>query len=270
MAPAHDKAQLAKAVIAYMGYISEQGFSRQDKKMARSPELKKFLVYLSKRAPLVMDRLLKGVSRECGEALRAEKESRTGKKRAEPPKRTENNAKRIKFTCAAEEGPTRQIAVHDEEDVTIKDETPMPHCNPQPSEMARPQLSTSENSKESRGENAEKEASNTKPAQNESPSVAITSSNERQEGDIVVMPTAYEIESGLSSGSIPIEEYVRDFLFTLEPSMTRPNFNIHDEVAKIWKIILLLDFFKTRRELHQYLENREQRTDARREAADSY
>ena len=258
MASAHDKAQLAKAVIVYMGYISEQDFSRQDKKMARSPELKKFLVYLSKRAPLVMDRLLKGVSRECGEALRDEKESRTGKKRVEPPKRTENNAKRIKFTYAAEEGPTRQIAVDDEEDVTIKDERPMPHCNPQSSEMAYPQMSTSEKNKQSRGENAEKEASNTKPAQKESSSVAITSVNERQEGDIVAMPTAYEIESGLSSGSIPIEKYVRDFLFTLEPSMTRPNFNIHDEVAKIWKIILVLDFFKTKRELHQYLENREQ------------
>ena len=88
MASAHDKAQLAKAVMACMGIISEQTFSRQDKKIARSSELKSFLLYLSKRAPSEMDRQLKVVSRECGETLRAEKESRTGKKRAEPPKTT--------------------------------------------------------------------------------------------------------------------------------------------------------------------------------------
>ena len=123
--------------------------------------------------------------------------------------------------------------------------------------MADPHTSSPENNKETGAEDAEKGAANTKPAQNEIQSGVILSVNERQEGDIVALPTAYEIESGLSSGSATIEKYVKASLLMLEPSMTRPNFNIHDEVAKVWKIILLPNFFTTRRGLHQHLENRE-------------
>ena len=69
------------------------------------------------------------------------------------------------------------------------------------------------------------------------------------------LPTALTIESGLSVGSNLTENCVRASLLALTP--IRSNTNVHAEVTKVLKITLLLDYFKTRRELYQYLENRE-------------
>ena len=257
MAPLYEQAQLAKNVMGYMGHIAEQKSSRQDKKLARSAELKKFLIYLSQRAPKEMDRLLKFVSPKCEAALRVEKESRIGGKRTEPPNRNQSNPKRLKFTCATEEVTTSQTAMDDEEDIPMKHEAPNAQCESQSSEIGLPHTSnlTSERNEEGMDEITEKEAPSTTSAENRLSSVAVTCPSE--EANPIATPTAYQIEFGLSSGSPNIANYVSLSLFTLEPSTTRPTSSIHAEVAKIWKIILVLDFFKTRRELHQYLENRE-------------
>ena len=76
-----------------------------------------------------------------------------------------------------------------------------------------------------------------------------------------VVSTKYEIECGLMMGSPIVEAYVRASLKALKPSTERPSFNIDNEIAKVWKIIPFLEFYKTRRELGQHLENREKTTD---------
>lgn len=335
MATSYDQVHLAKAVITYMGLIPMQKSSRQDKNIARSPELKSFLMYLSAKAPSIMDKVLKAVSRKCEDALvvekalRVKKNSLRGTKRIEPPNCNQSNAKRLKFACAAEKSTARQMVVHDEgevpvkyekvnvqpdrqsskmvsppistleededsrvghkekevpgmehkedrpssgavtcvsdpplddeEDTPMEDGTPSAQCEPESSETCVPQTpnSTSGMDEESRDEMPEKEAPRATAAENRPSSVAVARVNDRKVEEMAALPTAYEIESGLSSGSPIMENYVKASLFALGHSTTRPNFSVHTEVARVWKIILLLDFFKTRRDLHQYLENRE-------------
>lgn len=258
MAPSHEQVHLAKAVMTYMGLIAEQGSSRQDKNIARSPELRSFLTYLSERAPLIMDKVLKLVSRKCDEALqvekaaRIEKQSQPGRKRTEPPNRNRSNAKRLKVACAAEKTTARPTVVDDEEEVPVKYEKANAQSDPQSFEIALPPILTLEDD-----EITENGAATMTAAEYKMPSVDVACVNDRQVKEMTALPTAYEIESGLSSGSPIMENYVKASLLALEPSTTRPNFNIHVEVARIWNITLLLDFFKTRRELHQYLDNRE-------------
>lgn len=265
MAPSHEQVLLAKTVMAYMGHIAEQTSSRQDKNIARSPELKRFLTYLSVKAPLIMDKVLKSVSRKCDEALQAEKatriekQSQPGKKRTEPPNRNQSNAKRLKVACAANKTTARPTVVDDEEEVPVKYEKANAQSDQQSFEIALPQTSipTSGVGGESGDEITENGAATMTAAEYRMPSVDVACVNDQQVKEMAALPTAYEIESGLSSGSPIMENYVKASLLALESSTTRPNFNIHVEVARIWKIILLLDFFKTRRELHQYLDNRE-------------
>lgn len=264
MAPSHEQAHLAKAVMAFMGQIAEQTSSRQDKKIARSAELKNFLMYLSGRAPSMMDKVLRSVSRKCGEALRVEKASRIekqsqpGKKRTQPTHRNQSNAKRLKFAGAAEEKAAGQTTADDEDDVPMKEETST-HCDPQSSKQAHPHTSipTSGGDGESRDEITENGAATMTAAEYRTPCVEVACVNDRQVKEVAAVPTAYEIESGLSIRSPTIANYVKASLLALEPSTTRPNFKVHVEIARIWDIILLLEFFKTRRELHQYLDNRE-------------
>ena len=261
MAPSREHAHFAKGLMAYMGYISEQTSSRHDKKIARSPELKSFLLYLSGRAPLIMNRLLKPVSRKCEEALRVEKERQTGRKRPGPPARNESNAKRLR--TVADETTVRRSAENDEEeeedeeDVPMKTEKISPQSIVQSSAIAPSHASAPEKDEESIGENLEKQDPDTKPTENKVSNGAVRFVNVERDGDTVVQPTTYEIEFGLSSGSLIMENYVKTSLLALAPSTTRPSFDIHDEIDKTWRIIRLLDFYKTRRELYQHLENRE-------------
>lgn len=265
MAPSHDQVHLAKAVMFYMGYIAEQTFSNQDKKIARSTELKSFLTYLSTKAPSIMDKVLKSVSRKCEEALRVEKASRIEKqsqprkKRTQPRNCNQSNAKRLKSAAAAEENAAGQTAADDEDDVPMKEETSSAQCDSRSSRIVLPHASTSAAGVdgESRDEIAENAAATWAAAEHRTPSVEVACVNDQQVEETVALPTSYEIESGLSTGSPTMANYVKASLLALEPSTTRPNFNAHTEIAKIWDIILVLDFFKTRRELHQYLENRE-------------
>ena len=73
----------------------------------------------------------------------------------------------------------------------------------------------------------------------------------------MLVPTKYQIELGLGRKTPAIEAYVRATLLTLITLTTRPQFNIHDEIAKILTVTPFLEFYKTKRQLHQYLENRE-------------
>ena len=76
-----------------------------------------------------------------------------------------------------------------------------------------------------------------------------------------VASTIYDIEVGLTMGSPIVEAHVRASLVALKPSTERANFNIDNEIAKVWQIIPFLDFYKTKRELEQHLESREEAPD---------
>lgn len=325
MAPSYEQAHLAKAVMSYMGHVSEQQHSNQDKKIARSPELKNFLLYLSNKVPSVMDKVLKSVSSKCGEALRAEKEAQNARKRSEPLNHNESIAKRVKCASATEGNNALQSAVEDGGDdpmeegssspvdsrsseMTLpltsnankdrasrsKESKKFPNTKPevkrlsntaisvcghqeghtvdlppayeiefgsstgsQSSQTTLPRTSSSDRDEDMNCEGSEEESPIAKPGEKNLSDTATTSAHGDREGETIFVPTAYDIDSGLSSASVDIEDYVKASLLSLKPSMTRPNFNIQNEINKVWKIVLLLDFFKTRRELHQYLENRE-------------
>ena len=258
MAPSHEQAHLAKAVMSYMGHISEQQHSRQDKKMARSPELRNFLLYLSKRAPSIMDKVLKSVSRKCGEALRAEKASQAARKRPAPLNHNESIAKRVKCARATKGNTAQQRGVMEGDMV---DSPPAyeiefgASTRSQSAEKTLPRTSSSEKNEDTKCDNSE-ESPIPKPGEKNLSNTATTSAHSKR-GETLFVPTAYEIDSGLSSGSADIEDYVKASLLALKPVTTRPSFNIRSEIDKTWKIVLLLDFFKVRRELQQYLENRE-------------
>ena len=378
MACSQDQSALAKGVIAYMGTVSELTTSRIDTKIARSPELKNFLIHLSERAPSIMNKLLKSVSEKCDSALRAEKESPASRKREEPPNGNEIIAKRPKLDCVTEGETARQSAVKvvlpvsedpgpqgdsacskitlppkptSDKDQGSREETSedigpnVKHgqqkrsditftsvCKPQDgnidnmstapqshsesstgsqsSKVTLPRTPASEKDEHSRRENSEEEGSIEKPGKTDFSNRASTPVNPadmstacdsipgltigsqscemalpqssalenkggtgredpekdspntdseaicvQQKGDIVKVPTAYEIESGLSNRSSIVENHVRASLVALAP--TRSNINVHSEVTKVLKVMSLLDFFRTKRELYQYLENRE-------------
>ena len=351
MASSQDQSALAKGVIAYMGTVSELTTSRIDTKIARSPELKNFLIHLSERAPSIMNKLLKSVSGKCEAALRTEKQSHASRKRPEPPNGNESSAKRLKIgdspcskitlpptpTSDKDKGSRNEVSKdqgpvikHGEQKLsditftsvcksqegTIDNVSNAPQCDSesltgsQSSRVTLPRTPSSEKDEHSRHENSEEEASTGKPEKKSFSNVASTPVNPadisshcdiisgliigsqssemelpqlsapeneiriraestekdiphtkpdaicvHQKGDIVNLPTAYAIESGLSNGSSFIENHVRESLFALAP--TRSNINVHAEVTKVWKVISLLDFFRTKRELYQYLENRE-------------
>ncbi len=115
MAPSSEEVQLATCVMTYMVQIAEQASSRCDKKIAESSELKKFLLYLSKRAPSAMHGLLNMASQECKRSLRLERDVRIARKRSEPPNGSETHAKRLKVTRPTEDetSASQQVAEAD-------------------------------------------------------------------------------------------------------------------------------------------------------------
>lgn len=92
--------------------------------------------------------------------------------------------------------------------------------------------------------------------ENEPSSVATPSNHGSQDGQIAFQPTPYEIEVGLAMRTTPILAHVEAHLMTLKPPNTRSPIDTHDQIVKILHMIGLLDFFKTRSDLSQYLENR--------------
>ena len=81
------------------------------------------------------------------------------------------------------------------------------------------------------------------------------------EGATMVSPSQYEKEHGLMMRVPAMQEYVIAELLARRPQDTQPDSKYREEVAKIWKIVTLLDFYKTKRDLAQHLESREKATD---------
>ena len=380
MASSEDQNLLAKGVLAYMGTVSELTSSKIDKKIAQSPELQNFLVYLSERLPSIMGELLHSVSAHCEDALRTEKESQASRKRPEPPNSNGSIAKRLKLDRITEVRTGRNPAVRQGNIIPTEHRHPGPQSNspcskitlqpkstsdkdkgsieevsedidpivkhgerkhpditftsvskpqdgnivksfaapqhdsqlstePQCPEIELPCTSPSEKDEYSRHENSELEGSIGKPGEDNFSNIALTPINpadigttyntesgltigsqssemalpqssapENQSGaesespedssitepDAIFvhqkeitdnLPTTFTVESGLSIRSSPTDNHFKATLLALTP--TRINTNVHAEVTKVWKIVLLLDFFKTKREVYQYLENRE-------------
>ena len=230
MAPFHEQSNLARGVKAYMNSIAEKKSLRFDKKIVGSEEFKDFLFHLSNRAPFALNKLLKQVSRKCEDVLRRERRARNDKKRAASPKCDARTIKRHKTSYTVVEGTLQPVGTNDDKEAPIKNENPSPQSNAHFTEMALPNPSVSDIGEESRNETS-------------------------------FVPTLYEIESGLMIKSPIIEGYVRTSLLSLKTSTARANFNFDNEIAKVWEIIPFLDFYKTRRELGQHLENREQTPD---------
>ena len=89
-----------------------------------------------------------------------------------------------------------------------------------------------------------------------SQSVARTSVRYLQEGGMIYVPTDDEIEMGLPLRSAPIEAYVTAQCVKLKPLTTRPNFDVHDEIAKVLDQSRSLEFYKSKHDLCQFLQNR--------------
>ena len=226
MAPYHEQRLLAKGVKAYMASIAEQKSLRFDKGIVGSEEFKDFLFHLSKRAPSALDKLLKKVSRNCADVLRKERDAQKNKKRAASSRCDARNVKRHKTSYTVVEETFQPVGTNGTKEAPIKNEDPSLQSNAHFTDTALPNPSVSDIGEESRSET-------------------------------FFAPTLYEIESGLMMKSPIIEGYVRASLLALKPSTYRPNFNVDKEISKVWNIIPFLEFFKTRRELEQHLENRE-------------
>lgn len=126
----------------------------------------------------------------------------------------------------------------------------------QGSEISLPQTPASEKDRQSEIEDSEEEDLNTEHTRSELLSVTTPSVRGSQDRERVVLPTPYQVEFGLPMKTPTIEAYVKAHCLTLKSSRTRPQSNIQDEIAKILNTSRLLDFYKARRELYQYLENR--------------
>lgn len=96
----------------------------------------------------------------------------------------------------------------------------------------------------------------TKATENEHTRAATMPARGIKDGGMVVSPTQYQLEVGLSMKEPAIEAHVRAHLVTLKPSTTRPQFHIHDEIDKVLDKCRLREFFKARSELRDFLENR--------------
>lgn len=140
---------------------------------------------------------------------------------------------------------------------SIVDTTRTPRSDSQCSEVLISHISAPEKGGRITVEDSVDEDFSAEPTETELSSVANPSVRGRQEVDTVLSPNKYQIEMGLAMMTPAIEAFVSDLWLTLKPSTTRPHFDIHDEIAKMLKTLRFLEFYKTRRELHQYLENRE-------------
>ncbi len=137
---------------------------------------------------------------------------------------------------------------------SIGDETTTPRSD---SQISLPQTPASEKDEQSEIEDSEEEDLNTEHTRSELLSSTTPSVRGSQNRERVVSPTPYQVEFGLPMKTPTIEAYVKAHCLTLKSSRTRPQFYIQDEIAKILNTSSLLDFYKARRELSQYLENRE-------------
>ena len=230
MAPYHEQDNLARGVMSYMAQIAENRSLRFDKKIVGSEEFKNFLFHLSKRAPFALDKLLKKVSRNCADVLREEREARKDKKRAASPKCDTRTIKRRKTSYTVAEETFQPVGTDDDEEAPMKNEDLSPQSNAQLTKTALPNTVILDIGGESRSER-------------------------------FVALTMYEVEFGLMMGSPIVGAYVRASLVALKPSTKRPDLDIDHEIANVWKIIPFLEFYKTRRELGQHLEQREKTPD---------
>lgn len=135
------------------------------------------------------------------------------------------------------------------------DETTTPRSKSYYSDKAPLHTSASKKVGESRVEDSD-EDTNPKPTENKLSNVAATSVHRLQMGEIVPLPTQYQVEVGLLMKTPAIEACVKAHCLKLKPFATRPHFDVHDEMAKILDKSRLLEFYKVRRELYQYLEDR--------------
>ena len=78
-----------------------------------------------------------------------------------------------------------------------------------------------------------------------------------QKGNMTALPTQYEIEAGLEEESPVIVDFVKASLVKFRSPMIHSMSYAQDEINKVWRIIPMLEFYTTRRELSQHLENRE-------------
>ena len=140
---------------------------------------------------------------------------------------------------------------------SVVDNTPTPRGDSQCSEVLFSHISASEKDESVTVEDSEGEDFNAESTETELSSAATLSVREPQEVGTVLSPNKYQIEMGLAMMTPAIEAFVTDLCLTLKPSATRPHFDIHDEIAKMLKTLRFLEFYKTKRELDQYLENRE-------------
>lgn len=243
MASSSEQAHLAKGVMVYMGQIAQWESSRHDKRIAGSSELKQFLLYLAERAPLATNKLLKSVSPKSDAALRAGKEALMTKKRAEPPNSDESNAKRLKTAGPTDEDtdPSEPVAESDKT-VHVRDH------------MRRPPRKDGQTGDED--EEEERDDDDAGLFGNELLSVGNTSVRSTKEREATLSPTPYQIEVGLPMRTPAIEAFVKAHCLTLKPWKPRPKFDIHHEIADVIEKCRLLEFYKVRQDLHQYLENR--------------
>ncbi len=146
--PDRNAAQYAKGVIHYMDLVSQQTSSRYDKKIARSCELKSFLLHLSERAPSAMNGPLGLASRKCEDALRVEQETQLARKRVASPSHNERDAKRHemgpKIICDAGEETIQQRQMDNMEDCPKGKEISTPQSDLQCSKVALPEIRASE------------------------------------------------------------------------------------------------------------------------------
>ncbi len=151
----------------------------------------------------------------------------------------------------------QQGQVNSEEDYPKGNKISSPQNNLRYSEVALPDTSAFDKDRESPEKYSQYRDLSTEPAEGKLPSMAMTSTCGRLDGKTDIMPTRFQIESGLSNGSLTIEAFVKAYLRNLKRSTIRTNFNVDNEIEKIWSTILLLKFFQIKPELHNHLESRE-------------
>lgn len=208
------------------------------------------------RATEVLSRI--PVSEKAGESRSetSEQGDLTRKEMPCPQPESQHSRRVLPYTSASEKEKGGMTETS-EQGSLIRQDTPGPRPNPQRSESVHSRTTAPEKEGESKSETSEKQDSVTKPADNAESSAAIELVCGQREGEKPVLPTKYEIEFGLVMGSPKTEAYIKACLVGLKSLTTRSNFNIHEEVAIVWSIIPLLEFFKSRRELHQHLKSRE-------------
>lgn len=237
MGPSHHETHIANNVITYTGFLVQQPTSRCDKRIAKSTEFQDCVLRLSVTAPSVMLGLLKKAFRKCEEALHTEKVAQATKKRAAPAASSNGNdrsAKRVRITLPTEE----ETAVG--QGVAVSDSMA----------QQKDANSSSENLVE-----VEKDL-DVKSEGNHSSSMTTQSVVGPQESDAVVMPSKYDIESGLTRPEPTIQAYVTASLLAMKTSTTRSHSNIRNEIATLLRKLLYLEPYTAKRQLHQYLEDR--------------